>query len=110
MRQGAGNDSIGGQSPRETYQNSAPRCAHCLDRGAGFDALTIGEFSMRAMVSRAAFYRNYQDKYDLVEQVFEEAMRALLGAIGDLGREHPADIWVKFFEHIAQYDRLYRAM
>ena len=76
----------------------------------GFDALTIGELTSRAMVSRAAFYRNYQDKYDLVEQIFEEAMSALLNAVGDLGREHPAEIWVKFFEHIAEYERLYRAL
>ena len=76
----------------------------------GFEALTIGELTERAMVSRAAFYRNYQDKYDLVEQIFEEAMSALLGAVGDLGREHPPEIWVKFFEHIAEYERLYRAL
>jgi AcrR family transcriptional regulator len=76
----------------------------------GFEALTIGEVTERAMVSRAAFYRNYQDKYDLVEQIFEEAMSALLNAVGDLGLEHPSEIWVKFFEHIAQYERLYRAL
>ena len=76
----------------------------------GFEALTIGEITERAMVSRAAFYRNYQDKYDLVEQVFEEAMSALLKAVGDLGQEHPAEVWVKFFEHIAEYERLYRAL
>jgi AcrR family transcriptional regulator len=28
----------------------------------GFEALTIGELTSREMVSRAAFYRNYQDK------------------------------------------------
>ncbi len=76
----------------------------------GFEALTIGEITERAMVSRAAFYRNYQDKYDLVEQIFGEAMSALLGAVGDLGREHPPEIWVTFFEHIAEYERLYRAL
>lgn len=76
----------------------------------GFDALTIGELTERAMVSRAAFYRNYQDKYDLVEQIFEEAMSALLKAVGDLGQKHPAEVWVMFFEHIARYDRLYRAL
>jgi AcrR family transcriptional regulator len=76
----------------------------------GFDAITIGELTTRAMVSRAAFYRNYQDKYDLVEQIFEEAMSALLAAVGDLGRDHPAEIWVRFFEHIADYERLYRAL
>jgi AcrR family transcriptional regulator len=76
----------------------------------GFEALTIGELTERAMVSRAAFYRNYQDKYDLVEQIFEEAMNALQDAVADLGTEHPPEIWVKFFEHIASYERLYRAL
>src|SRR5260370_27054339 len=76
----------------------------------GFEALTIGELTERAMVSRAAFYRNYQDKYDLVEQIFEEAMSALLSAVGELGREHPAEIWVQFFEPIASSQRLYLAL
>jgi AcrR family transcriptional regulator len=76
----------------------------------GFEALTVGELTERALVSRAAFYRNYEDKYDLVVQIFEEAMSALLGTVGELGREHPAESWVTFFEHIAQYERLYRAL
>ncbi len=76
----------------------------------GFEALTIGELTERAMVSRAAFYRNYADKYDLVEQIFGEAMGALLNAVGELGPEHPPESWVKFFEHIAEYERLYRAL
>lgn len=76
----------------------------------GFDALTIGEITERAMVSRAAFYRNYQDKYDLVEQIFEEAMRALLNALDEVGQQHPPAVWVEFFAHIAAYDRLYRAL
>ena len=67
----------------------------------GFDALTVGEITERAMVSRAAFYRNYQDKYDLVEQIFEEAMSNLLDSVGDMRSEHPPQVWVKFFEHIA---------
>lgn len=76
----------------------------------GFEALTVGEIAERAMVSRAAFYRNYQDKYDLVEQIFAEAMDALFSAVGELGHEHPPRIWVRFFEHIAEYERLYRAL
>ncbi|MGZ3623788.1 MAG: TetR/AcrR family transcriptional regulator [Ktedonobacteraceae bacterium] len=76
----------------------------------GFDALTVGELTKRAMVSRAAFYRNYRDKYDLVEQIFEEAMSTLWNAIGAFGREHPVDVWMRFFEQITQYDRLYRAL
>jgi AcrR family transcriptional regulator len=76
----------------------------------GFDALTVGEITERAMVSRAAFYRNYQDKYSLVEQIFEEAMHTLLNEVEGMRSEHPSEVWVKFFEHIAEYERLYRAL
>jgi AcrR family transcriptional regulator len=76
----------------------------------GFDALTVGELTERAMVSRAAFYRNYHDKYDLVEQIFAEAMQVLFHAVGEPATEHPPRIWVKFFEHIAECERLYRAL
>src|SRR6266498_4399218 len=77
----------------------------------GFDALTVGELTSQAMVSRAAFYRNYQDKYDLVEQIFEEVMSTLLGTVANMeSTHHPPQVWVKFFEHIADYERLYRAL
>jgi AcrR family transcriptional regulator len=76
----------------------------------GFDALTVGEITERAMVSRATFYRNYQDKYDLVEQIYAEAADALLSAVSEPTTEHPPKIWIRFFEHIADYERLYRAL
>ena len=76
----------------------------------GFDTLTVGEITKRAMVSRAAFYRNYQDKYDLVEQIFAEAMQALFNAVSESGTAHSPEIWVRFFEHIAEYERLYHAL
>ncbi len=76
----------------------------------GFDALTVSEIIQQAMVSRTAFYRHYQDKYDLVEQIFEEALSTLFKAVDEPGLDHPASVWVRFFDHIAQYDRLYRAL
>jgi AcrR family transcriptional regulator len=76
----------------------------------GFDALTVGEITARAMVSRASFYRNYKDKYDLVEQIFSEAMQALMSAVSEPAAVHSPQIWVKFFEHIAEYERLYRTL
>lgn len=76
----------------------------------GFDALTVGEITGRAMVSRAAFYRNYQDKYDLVERIYADALQSLYDAVGQPGIEHPPQVWVRFFDHIAEYERLYRAL
>jgi AcrR family transcriptional regulator len=76
----------------------------------GFDTLTVGEITAGAMVSRAAFYRNYRDKYDLVEQIFEEAMQGIYNSISEPRQVHSTQVWVKFFEHIAEYERLYRAL
>ena len=75
-----------------------------------FDALSVGEITARAMVSRATFYRHYRDKYDLVEQIYAQAMQALLGAIAVQETVHSPQIWVTFFDHVAEYDRLYGAL
>ncbi len=76
----------------------------------GFDGLTVGDIAERAMVSRATFYRIYQDKYDLVEQIYGEAIEVLFNSISKSGTEHPPQMWDRFFEHIAEYERLYRAL
>jgi AcrR family transcriptional regulator len=100
----------------------------------GFDTLTVEEIAQRAMISRTAFYRHYQDKYDLIEQIFEETMTSLQQAIAPGYREilsrfahhRPLDPWaelfslagsrpvpepwVQFFEQIAHHERLYRAL
>ncbi|MFI7061949.1 TetR/AcrR family transcriptional regulator [Kribbella sp. NPDC050124] len=75
-----------------------------------FERLTVGEITERAMVSRAAFYRNYRDKYELVEQIFDEAMDAVLGTMAAGTADPPLDRWVAFFEHTAEYHRLYGAL
>src|SRR5579864_563044 len=71
----------------------------------GFDAITVGEIAERAMVSRAAFYRYYQDKYDLVEQIFEEMVATVVREIDPLrhtmisrlGAQPPAEPWAELF-------------
>jgi len=100
-----------------------------------FDVITVGEIAERAMVSRAAFYRYYQDKYDLVEKIFEEMVAAVVRDIDPLRRDvinrlktqptphawaelfgqvaesqHTPRAYVMIFEHFEQYERLYRAL
>ncbi len=100
-----------------------------------FDVITVGEIAERAMVSRAAFYRYYQDKYDLVEKIFEDMLVTVVhemdplrhSVIGRLNSQLPVEPWaelfgkapeaqrapepyVKIFEHFAQHERLYRAL
>ena len=83
----------------------------------GFDAITVGDIAERAMINRATFYRHYQDKYDLVAKIFEETASQLVEHLKPWGKDknqdvggNPPEIWIRFFEHIAEYARLYRAM
>jgi AcrR family transcriptional regulator len=84
----------------------------------GFDAITVGDIAERAMINRATFYRHYQDKYDLVVKIFEEAANHLVEDMKpfhkDIDRvekeENLVGIWSQLFEHVAGHARLYRAM
>jgi AcrR family transcriptional regulator len=75
----------------------------------GFDRVTVGDLTTRAMVSRASFYRNYRDKYDLVEQVFDEAMTDMTSA-DEADTRSPGERFADFFTHIGAYHRLYGAL
>jgi AcrR family transcriptional regulator len=75
----------------------------------GFDRVTVGDLCSRAMVSRAAFYRNYRDKYALVEQIFDEAM-AEMTADNQEDARSPVQRFAGFFGHINAYHRLYAAL
>ncbi|GIH15209.1 TetR/AcrR family transcriptional regulator [Rugosimonospora africana] len=74
----------------------------------GFDHLTVGELTSRAMISRAAFYRNYRDKYELVEQIFDEALTEMTAA--DADARSPGQRWTDFLRHVERYHRLYGAL
>jgi AcrR family transcriptional regulator len=80
----------------------------------GFDAITVGDIAERAMINRATFYRHYQDKYDLVAKIFEEAANRLVEDMKphhkDIGPAEKVELWNPLFEHVAEHARLYRAM
>ena len=76
----------------------------------GFDTISVGDIAERAMVSRAAFYRHYQDKYQLAEQIFEDATQTLMRSVGKFDPEQPPEAGVILFEHIAEHERLYRVL
>jgi AcrR family transcriptional regulator len=75
----------------------------------GFDRVTVGDLTARAMISRAAFYRNYRDKYELVEQIFDEAM-AEMTAGDEADTRSPGRRWADFLGHVDAYHRLYGAL
>jgi hypothetical protein len=61
------------------------------------------------VISRAAFYRNYQDNNDLVEQSFFEAIGEMNKAVTSPD-DHTPENFASFFNHILEYERMYRAL
>ncbi len=83
----------------------------------GFDAITVGDIAKRAEVNRATFYRHYQDKYDLLDQIFKETINQFASDLGPPGQvarsidpHNPPERWVRLFEHFAGHERLYRSL
>lgn len=99
-------------------QNLRVRRTRILLRGAlleliadrGFDRVTVGQICERAMVSRAAFYRHYRDKYHLVEELFDEATAALTDGMNEDEESSPSSRLQRFFDHIADHEMLYQAL
>ncbi|WP_026886872.1 TetR/AcrR family transcriptional regulator [Clostridium beijerinckii] len=82
-----------------------------------FDNITVSDITNLAMINRSTFYRYYQDKYDVVLKIFEEAMEKMNRDLGPPKRslkyyneEQISDPWVKLFDHFAENKRLYLSM
>lgn len=76
----------------------------------GFEAITIQLLADRAMVNRATFYRHYQDKYDLAEQVYDALTAEYRAALADLTVADALRGWELLFVHIARYADFYLAL
>jgi AcrR family transcriptional regulator len=83
----------------------------------GFEEVTVGDIVGRAQINRATFYRHYQDKYALVEEIFQEAIDQLRRDLkppseGSLNAalQDPPQRLVRLFEHFAEHKHLYRTL
>ncbi|NUW45147.1 TetR/AcrR family transcriptional regulator [Nonomuraea rhodomycinica] len=79
----------------------------------GFGDVTVGSVAKRALINRATFYRYYQDKYALVEEIFQEVISELPAELSPAGRISVQDRivgWELLFDHVDRHHRLYAAL
>src|SRR5262245_44962079 len=83
----------------------------------GFDEVTVGDIVRRAQINRATFYRHYQDKYALVEEIFQEAIDRMRRNLKPPSEEslntavqEPPERLVRLFEHFAEHKHLYSTL
>lgn len=49
-----------------------------------FDSLTVNDISKKAMINRTTFYRYFNDKYDLLMEIFQESMEEMMRKVGSI--------------------------
>jgi AcrR family transcriptional regulator len=80
----------------------------------GYEPITIQDITDRATLNRATFYLHYQDKDDLLLNVFDELVAQIVPVPSmEFDPEHPEtstpDI-ERIFDHIAEHAGFYHAM
>ncbi len=104
---------IRGNRTRKLIQNSLIE----LIARKGFETITVGDIATHAMINRSTFYRYFQDKYDLMTQIFEEASNQLVDEIKPsliqlltVDEVDTPEGWIRFFNHIAENRVMYQTM
>ena len=76
-----------------------------------FEKITVSEITKRAGVSRAAFYRNYDSKEELVQDTCKTVLDSLTESVGSERFQNDRREWYRsFFQTIgdnAEYFRIY---
>jgi len=84
-----------------------------------FESITVQDITGAAKVNHATFYRHYRDKYHLADAIFAEALDSMFLAFGppkslpEIDKTDSAVVlktWGIIFRHVADNDRLYRAL
>lgn len=79
-----------------------------------FESITVQDITDRATLNRATLYLHYQDKYDLLEDVFHEMIAGLAPLpppqLTDQDRFNAIQQVKSIIAHIAEHDAFYRAL
>ncbi len=79
----------------------------------GFEAVTVHDICIQAMVNRATFYRHYMDKYDLLDHYMEELYGLLdqpQGESGSNSTDTPPVGLIQLLEHLRIHAAFYQVM
>ena len=109
---------------RGRTQQALRRALTDLTRERGYANVTVQDLARRAGVHRATFYRYYQDKYDIVQDVLDELSAALEDTRRQLSRPPgrpgpprwldpaaaPPALALVFLEHVELNADFYRLM
>ena len=76
-----------------------------------FEQITVTEVIKKAGVSRGGFYRNYQSKEDVLQEICEDLFKYMLSFVTDHKfYENPRQWYIDFFRNIAENQEGYQLL
>ena len=77
----------------------------------GFEQITVTEIIKRAGVSRGGFYRNYQSKEEVLQEICSELLRYILDYMTEHRFYENTRLWmIDFFRNIAENQEAYKLL
>ena len=77
----------------------------------GFEQITVTEIIKRAGVSRGGFYRNYQSKEEVLQEICSELLRYILDYMTEHRFYENTRLWlIDFFRNIAENQVAYKLL
>ena len=86
-----------------------------LMRQKNFEKIKISDICEEALINRSTFYAHYEDKYDLLMELFEEQKKSLLKELGDnentsFSKNYIMELLNILLNHIDQNKEVYSAI
>jgi len=86
-----------------------------LMRQKNFEKIKISDICEEALINRSTFYAHYEDKYDLLMELFEEQKKSLLKELGDnentsFSKNYIMELLNILINHIDQNKEVYSAI
>ena len=76
-----------------------------------FEQITVTEIIKKAGVSRGGFYRNYQSKEEVLQEICEDLFKYMLNFVTEHKfYENPRQWYIDFFKNIAENQEGYRLL
>jgi len=79
-----------------------------------FDNISVSQITSRAMISRSTFYDHYEDKFDLLDSLFDrvsqEFLRITENYFADGGTPLPAEFASRILSYVLTHAKLFRIL
>lgn len=95
---------------KQLSQESLQEALFALMKHESFNSISISALAQKAGISRMAFYRNYDNKEQVLADYFDDYINAFYADLQATVKKGPADISLTYFRYVAAHSELFEVL